>query len=579
MLTQGARLGVAPMARGSTATGERSDAAASQPLTLSRETTNEPGFVPVRRRVANLASALAKPEVIERFLEHETRDKRRICLLGHALPQEWHDKAYVSPLGVVPKANGKYRVIFHLSHGGSHSVNARIPRAAGYVPFLSLQQIASTLLAAGPELYFAVFDVEDAFRQLAAHPEDYHLLLMQWGDQYYVDTRVGFGSRTGPANYHKLGDAIQAVLHTHGVPCLRIADDHLIYGPSSDITRERMLRAHLILADIGIPRSLAKDFGPDHWADFNGIRWDARTWSAQVPPRRWIQIQEDVNLLLAGAASTPGTTLGQLRRVVGRLTAITAIVATGKAYLQSAYMSIADAQQAVSSTTRHSAPQSRASNNTLVQLSPATTWEFMWWKHTLSTPEPHSRPIQALAHTLDVPMTPSIIVTCDASGRALAAVWCHEWARVPVPPAFRFRPRDETALSRHRMANTSSTLLELGALLLAVCAWSKAWSGQHVLLRTDNQAAASIWRRRHSKHEQLAGIVRALVHYSSTHTFHLSIEWISGVDNTIADSVSRFNDTQFRDLLPGAAPHPTEIATPHPLDPWTWHCGRWQEEL
>ena len=271
-----------------------------------------------------------------------------------------------------------------------------------------------------------------------------------------------------------------------------------------------------------------------------------------------------------------GSCLGELRQTAGRLTSILVVIQQGKAYMQALYMLIAELVTAASylhSSTHRAGRQRREHKSVrsahIGRLPPPVLWELEWWRTTLRKPPP-ARDLTSVAGDTDVTtQDPDITITCDASGRALATVWGTHWARVDIPEHLRFSKqlKDKTAITH----NTSSTLLELGALLLACCAWSTQWKNKHVLLLTDNASAVTIWRRRHSKHPRLAGIVRALTHYSSHHVFRLEVGWIPGVENVAADTLSRFNDAQFRDAVANADETASPLTTPHPLADWRQH--------
>ena len=230
-----------------------------------------------RRSVVNLRSAMEHPDVVDVYINNECA-LGRLVTLGAKVPSDWSDTVYVSPLGVVPKARspGKWRLIFHLSHGGRFSVNGRIATSDGYVPYLRAEQVARVIARAGPEAWLASFDVKDAFRQIPVAPSDYRLLVMRWREQYYVDTRVGFGSRTGPANYHVLGAAVEFLLREQGCRVLRLTDDHLFVAASRAEGDEWMAGAIALLATVGIPRAPEKDVAPTRAIVFGGFLWDCQ---------------------------------------------------------------------------------------------------------------------------------------------------------------------------------------------------------------------------------------------------------------------------------------------------------------
>lgn len=54
-------------------------------------------------------------------------------------------------------------------------------------------------------------------------------------------------------------------------------------------------------------------------------------------------------------------------------------------------------------------------------------------------------------------------------------------------------------------------------------------------------------------------LVRALLFIAARHNFHVVIRHIPGIDNSIADSLSRLQLSRFHTLAPQADPLPTPI--------------------
>ncbi len=64
-------------------------------------------------------------------------------------------------------------------------------------------------------------------------------------------------------------------------------------------------------------------------------------------------------------------------------------------------------------------------------------------------------------------------------------------------------------------------------------------------------------------------LLRDLFYTAATHNFHVNIAHIPGVDNSIADSLSRFQMERFHALAPDADDRPTPLPS-MAQDLW-WH--------
>ncbi len=69
--------------------------------------------------------------------------------------------------------------------------------------------------------------------------------------------------------------------------------------------------------------------------------------------------------------------------------------------------------------------------------------------------------------------------------------------------------------------------------------WGPLWSRKCVLFHCDNMAVVQLWRSGLSKAPLFMHLVRALFFVAATNNFHVTITHIAGVDNSIADSLSR----------------------------------------
>ena len=77
------------------------------------------------------------------------------------------------PVSQVEKGDGGHRTIFNMSYDYDNSVNNAIPEEAGRTVYPTFEEVARAIQEIGlEEGYFALFDVQEAFRQLRIHPDD-----------------------------------------------------------------------------------------------------------------------------------------------------------------------------------------------------------------------------------------------------------------------------------------------------------------------------------------------------------------------------------------------------------------------
>ncbi|KAF1967325.1 hypothetical protein BU23DRAFT_293488 [Bimuria novae-zelandiae CBS 107.79] len=90
----------------------------------------------------NLASAFEAPQVIEVQLAKD-------LTLGRAGAHSGQSPFISSPLGLVPKADGGWRRIHHLSFPQATSVNDNIPTAWGEIRYITIEPIFAHVRNAG----------------------------------------------------------------------------------------------------------------------------------------------------------------------------------------------------------------------------------------------------------------------------------------------------------------------------------------------------------------------------------------------------------------------------------------------
>ena len=90
-------------------------------------------------------------------------------------------KSVSFPVSVVPKGDGKFRTIFNLSYDYENLVNAEIPAEAGYTTYPSFEEVAAELRSVGlDDVFMAMYDIQDAFRNLKINPRDWLYQVVSW---------------------------------------------------------------------------------------------------------------------------------------------------------------------------------------------------------------------------------------------------------------------------------------------------------------------------------------------------------------------------------------------------------------
>ncbi|XP_006814834.1 uncharacterized protein LOC102809372 [Saccoglossus kowalevskii] len=97
---------------------------------------------------------------------------------------------------------------------------------------------------------------------------------------------------------------------------------------------------------------------------------------------------------------------------------------------------------------------------------------------------------------------------------------------------------------------------ELLPIFLACSIWGSLWHGKKVLFHCDNESIVNIWRKGSSRCPFIMALVRAIFFKAAKSNFHVMVTHISGINNNIADSLSRLQLQRFRSLAPQATKYP-----------------------
>ena len=228
----------------------------------------------LRSRGRNHPSSLANAAIVSSKIAAEVAAGR---LVG-PLPTNAVDQVHTSPIGLIPKGHTgtKWRMIVDLSSPSSGSVNDGISEELCSLKYASLDDAVKLVKQLGPGTQLVKMDLRDAYRMIPIHPEDQHLLAIEWQGATYVDRALPFGLRSAPKIFSAMADAMTWILFTRGVRfVLHYLDDFLLVGPpdSSEAATARA-RAEITFDDLGVPIASHKTEGPSSCVIFLGILID-----------------------------------------------------------------------------------------------------------------------------------------------------------------------------------------------------------------------------------------------------------------------------------------------------------------
>ena len=131
------------------------------------------------------------------------------------------DEYVQSPIGLVPKSEGKTRLSFHLSYkfpNGNRSVNECTPDKYCSVKYNDLDHAIKNCSAFGSQVFWAKTDVQSAFWVVPILPKHRFLLVMKAKNpdtgkyQFFVDKNLPFGHSISCLLFQKLSNAVAHIV-------------------------------------------------------------------------------------------------------------------------------------------------------------------------------------------------------------------------------------------------------------------------------------------------------------------------------------------------------------------------------
>ena len=459
----------------------------------------------LRSQGTNHPSSLIKEGVVDDRLSSEIEASR---LLGPIAPH-WKPLIHVSPMGLVPKphVNNKFRLIVDLSHPRGFSVNDGIPPNLCSLRYSSVDDAVEIVKHLGRDTQLVKLDIKDAYRIIAVHPDDYHLLGISWRGEVYVDRALPFGLRSAPKIFSAVADVIAWVLYKEGIKYqLHYLDDFLFLEAPG--TSQSLAIAMKMFQALNIPIATHKTEGPATTLVFLGILIDTHRFELRLPAEKLLHLQSTLQQWVERRSCTRR----ELESLLGHLSHAATVVRQGRTFLRQLFPLLS---------------LDRASHHR-IRLNAGARADLRWWRAFLQ--DWNGMSFFPVA-------TPSVEVISDASGSFGCGAFSisHGWFQLEWPASWQ---------------DTNIAVKELVPIVIAAALWGDKWRRSCVCFKCDNVAVVEILRSRTARDPLLMHLLRCVVFYAAVFGFQLIANHVPGVMNTAADAISRDNTDLFLSLVP-----------------------------
>ena len=451
---------------------------------------------------------------------------------------------FISPIGAVPKkGSDKVRVIHNLSYPfKGESVNHGIEEmrlkldsfdtaANAVVKFFINEKIRCLLIK---------LDVEAAYKQVAVHPDDRHLLGFMWQGKYYYERVLPFGLKSSCRLWDLFAEALHYLFnHILGIPVVvHYVDDFLFVVPINDTVGAQQLLANALAMceELGVPMAADKTEGPITDLVFLGIKLDTERMEASLPPKRLIELQQ----LACEWVKKERATIKELQSLTGLLNFACKVIRPGRYFLR----------RIIDHTARMLKHLKDPHSFARWIIPPVVKEDIIWWLTFVDK-------WNGISLLYDDAWTSSnadiIRLTTDACQTGYGAMWRDQW--------FAGQWNVDQLAMAQRKKRVSMPYLELHALVQAAATWGHHWRGKKICFMTDCEVNVHCIERQRSSDSASMHLLRQLCMIAAKHGFDFKAKHIEGLTNVAADRLSRNAMSEFRVLFPHAQQQPVEMVS------------------
>ena len=435
---------------------------------------------------------------------------------------------HVSPVGLVPKADGGWRMITHLSFPPESSINSHIDNQFTSVKYTSFDQVIHAILTIGRGAFLGKMDIKSAFRLIPIRPQDFHLLGFYFEDNFYIDKCLPFGCSVSCNTFEKFSTFLEWLIRTitETQTIHHYLDDYIFISSTENTTLGLMSAFHSLCVRLGIPLNGEKTEGPATVIKYLGLTIDTQAQTISIPQDKISELLDIIDSMLL----KPKTTLKDLQSLTGKLNFVSKAIRGSRAFIRRFY----NAMIGLSKPRHH------------VRITKPLQQDLRMWQSFLKdfngvTYFPESE------WTADT----TLHLFTDSAGNAqlgCGTILGTHWTFLPWP--------------RH-WANSEilrdMTFLELVPIVIALSLWYTLLSKKKLVIHTDNQALVSVINCQTSKSCRTMSLLRPMILILMKHDIIVRAIYIETKMNNVADSISRMQWSRFRMAAPHADQEPTPI--------------------
>ncbi|XP_050390001.1 uncharacterized protein LOC126808959 isoform X3 [Patella vulgata] len=429
-----------------------------------------------------------------------------------------------SPLGVIPKQEkDTFRLIHDLSFPLGNSVNSGIDPFYTEVHYDSIDTVVSLVKQHGRGALMAKTDIQNAYRLLPIHPDDYELLgfsvEVEGQHYYFADMCLPMGLNMSCQTFERFSTALHWVMETkYNSFISHMIDDFFFIGPPNTSVCADSLQNFMSLTQyLHIPIKASKTVNPTTTITIYGIEIDSIQMVSRLPDEKVIKVRA----ALSECLDKRKVTLKQLQSLLGLLNFVTLVVVPGRTFLRRLYdLTIGVAK-----------PYYK------VRLNNSAKADIRIWHQFMQGFNGRCMFMSDAWLASDYLK----LFTDAASSKGYAAVLNSKWFYGTWPP---------------QMQTMSINVQELFPIVLAIEHWGPLLRNHKLLVLSDNECVVFVINKATSKCPHLMKLIRRLILAAIKYNILIRSKHIQGKSNLVADCLSRFKFQQARHWAPWLETNP-----------------------
>jgi hypothetical protein len=419
----------------------------------------------------------------------------------------------VQPLHVIIKEGKKPRLVIDLSRNLNDHLR---------YDYFTYSTVDDAVESSHAGCWYGKLDLSNCFLSFPLHPAVRRYFCFRFDGRLYQFTHMPFGLSTAPRVCTQLLSVVNYALTKAGIHDVRYLDDFFLIGSSQAETAAQLTAAQSIITRFGLIVNHDKTEGPSQSLSFLGVQLDSVSQTVSCTPARVTEL----TTLLHSLRRQRVITRQLAESLIGKLSFAAKVLPGARPFMRR----MLDTIRACKSK-RRSAP---------IHIDPGFREDVRFWLQHFSSWNGRQQWRSSRASPFVFASDASLngfgfyIESAPAHSTVDSTAW-PQHLRVGSTFSGTYSPEH----AHLHYSHTQIAWCELLAVVACAATYAPLLTGQSLLFYVDNSADVHIINRQATRSTILAPLLRQLYGIALQHNVSIRAQHRPGVDNTLADFLSR----------------------------------------